>query len=271
MVTVFAPPGTDRSPKIRSGRLLGAALGNVSVRWREGIAKTPTGHLYVKSGAPGHALSVHPTEIRTLITPSSAVELKTTSALANYTTEAGLDNGSRILEYPMHDVLASEVVDLTTQALWMSLFFVTYGAEFPPSTLGAVKRFYLKKATRHQLASELYRPISHHMLLEIVSTFADRRCHVIITMSPLASYISFLDQISYFFIQVMPDDDLSEALVPIGMGSLQFRAGLWSEFLITEHEAPGFDPWHLQHLSVKHCVWNGVKLGLTRTNEEQLG
>nr|CAD7392740.1 unnamed protein product [Timema cristinae] len=32
---------------------------------------------------------VHPTEIRTLISPSTAVELNTTSALANYATEAG--------------------------------------------------------------------------------------------------------------------------------------------------------------------------------------
>nr|CAD7258880.1 unnamed protein product [Timema shepardi] len=35
-------------------------------------------------------LAVHPTEIRTLISSSSAVELNTTSALANYATEAGL-------------------------------------------------------------------------------------------------------------------------------------------------------------------------------------
>nr|CAD7395907.1 unnamed protein product [Timema cristinae] len=33
---------------------------------------------------------VHPTEIRTLISPSSAVELNTTSTLANYATEAGI-------------------------------------------------------------------------------------------------------------------------------------------------------------------------------------
>ncbi|CAG2060246.1 unnamed protein product [Timema podura] len=32
---------------------------------------------------------VHPTEIRTSIYPSSAVELNTTSALANYATKAG--------------------------------------------------------------------------------------------------------------------------------------------------------------------------------------
>nr|CAD7575106.1 unnamed protein product [Timema californicum] len=37
---------------------------------------------------------VHPTEIRTSISPSSAVELNTTSALANYATEAGLLNTS---------------------------------------------------------------------------------------------------------------------------------------------------------------------------------
>nr|CAD7258419.1 unnamed protein product [Timema shepardi] len=34
--------------------------------------------------------SVHPTEIRTSISPSSAVELNTTSAFANYATEAGM-------------------------------------------------------------------------------------------------------------------------------------------------------------------------------------
>nr|CAD7576945.1 unnamed protein product [Timema californicum] len=34
---------------------------------------------------------VHPTEIRTLISPSSAVELNTTSALANYATKAGVN------------------------------------------------------------------------------------------------------------------------------------------------------------------------------------
>nr|CAD7424085.1 unnamed protein product [Timema monikensis] len=37
----------------------------------------------------GKTTPVHPTEIRTLISPSSAVELNTTRALANYATEAG--------------------------------------------------------------------------------------------------------------------------------------------------------------------------------------
>nr|CAD7198529.1 unnamed protein product [Timema douglasi] len=40
-------------------------------------------------GADDRKCEIHPTEIRTSISPSSAVELNTTSALANYTTEAG--------------------------------------------------------------------------------------------------------------------------------------------------------------------------------------
>nr|CAD7395494.1 unnamed protein product [Timema cristinae] len=44
----------------------------------------------IASGYPlnHHTSAVHPTEIRTLISPSSAVELNTTSALVNYATEA---------------------------------------------------------------------------------------------------------------------------------------------------------------------------------------
>ncbi|CAG2059306.1 unnamed protein product [Timema podura] len=37
---------------------------------------------------PFHSGLVHPTEVRTSISPSSAVELNTTSAIANYVTEA---------------------------------------------------------------------------------------------------------------------------------------------------------------------------------------
>ncbi|CAG2059403.1 unnamed protein product [Timema podura] len=40
-----------------------------------------------------HLRGVHPTEIRTLISPSSAVQLNTTGALANYATEAGTMGG----------------------------------------------------------------------------------------------------------------------------------------------------------------------------------
>nr|CAD7427918.1 unnamed protein product [Timema monikensis] len=43
---------------------------------------------------------VHPTEIRTSISPSSAVEPNTTSALANYATEAGVTHE---LDWPAED------------------------------------------------------------------------------------------------------------------------------------------------------------------------
>nr|CAD7397249.1 unnamed protein product [Timema cristinae] len=50
--------------------------------------------LRVSCGQHNDPSSLHPTEIRTSISPSSAVELNTTSALANYATEAGanIDN-----------------------------------------------------------------------------------------------------------------------------------------------------------------------------------
>nr|CAD7427719.1 unnamed protein product [Timema monikensis] len=50
----------------------------------------------------GKNTPVHPTEIRTSISPSSAVELNTTSALANYATEAGFYlSKNRFVELPL--------------------------------------------------------------------------------------------------------------------------------------------------------------------------
>nr|CAD7202946.1 unnamed protein product [Timema douglasi] len=53
---------------------LAANMNNLQGEWKNTWEKPPP---------------VHPTEIRTSISPSSAVELNTTSALANYATEAG--------------------------------------------------------------------------------------------------------------------------------------------------------------------------------------
>nr|CAD7577827.1 unnamed protein product [Timema californicum] len=53
-------------------------------RGRSPFKLNPAAHLTTEKPPP-----VHPTEIRTSISPSSAVELNTTSALANYATEAG--------------------------------------------------------------------------------------------------------------------------------------------------------------------------------------
>nr|CAD7409394.1 unnamed protein product [Timema cristinae] len=47
----------------------------------------------------GKTTPVHPTEIRTSISPSSAVELNTTSALANYATEAAVASKYSIGEF----------------------------------------------------------------------------------------------------------------------------------------------------------------------------
>nr|CAD7428339.1 unnamed protein product [Timema monikensis] len=51
---------------------------------------------------------VHPTVIRTSISPSSAVELNTTSALANYATEAGATEGSANVMNNINDTASSD-------------------------------------------------------------------------------------------------------------------------------------------------------------------
>nr|CAD7437948.1 unnamed protein product [Timema bartmani] len=56
---------------------------------------------------------VHPTEIRTSISPSSAVELNTTSALANYTTEA--DYFSKNTSWAAKDSIVGHVRPLDCQ------------------------------------------------------------------------------------------------------------------------------------------------------------
>nr|CAD7203134.1 unnamed protein product [Timema douglasi] len=65
--------------RMRTGRIGKVKLEEVNPHLRGGRVEN---HL-------GKTTPVHPTEIRTSISPSSAVELNTTSALANYATEAG--------------------------------------------------------------------------------------------------------------------------------------------------------------------------------------
>nr|CAD7461344.1 unnamed protein product [Timema tahoe] len=80
---------------------------------------------------------VHPTEIRTSISPSSAVELNTTSALANYATEAGYTKGAH-QNYVAPDPLRSldgPGICYCKNALviWWSEFLDTY-----PEVLGSI-------------------------------------------------------------------------------------------------------------------------------------
>nr|CAD7591839.1 unnamed protein product [Timema genevievae] len=66
-------------------------------------------------------LSVHPTEIRTSISPSSAVELNTTSELANYTTEAGKDKETILRPAAEEDANAATIaVNVLLTAAWES-------------------------------------------------------------------------------------------------------------------------------------------------------
>nr|CAD7197847.1 unnamed protein product [Timema douglasi] len=59
---------------------------------------------------------VHPTDIRNSISPSSAVELNTTSALANYATEAVHPTEIRTLISPSSAVELSTLANYATEA-----------------------------------------------------------------------------------------------------------------------------------------------------------
>nr|CAD7401846.1 unnamed protein product [Timema cristinae] len=62
----------------------------------------------------GKTTPSHPTEIRTSISPSSAVELNTTSALANYATETGLQPRKGVSPMP-HDLIRPELLQHINQ------------------------------------------------------------------------------------------------------------------------------------------------------------
>nr|CAD7259002.1 unnamed protein product [Timema shepardi] len=64
---------------------------------------------------------VHPTEIRTSISPSSAVELNTTSALANYATEAGDKNCNNMTQIHPDTMTSTEFLTWTCLFLILNL------------------------------------------------------------------------------------------------------------------------------------------------------
>jgi hypothetical protein len=51
-------------------------------------------------------------------------------------------------------------------------------------------------------ASELYRPSDRRMSVKLVTTFADRGCHVVSVTNLYGRILGFLDRSPYFFIQV---------------------------------------------------------------------
>jgi hypothetical protein len=51
-------------------------------------------------------------------------------------------------------------------------------------------------------ASELYRPSDRRLSTKLVSTFADRRCHIVSVTNPYGCNLDFLDRSRYFLFQV---------------------------------------------------------------------
>jgi hypothetical protein len=52
--------------------------------------------------------------------------------------------------------------------------------------------------------SELYRPSDRRLSAKVVSTFADRECHVVSVTDPYGRILGFLDRSRYFFFEVAP-------------------------------------------------------------------
>nr|CAD7259142.1 unnamed protein product [Timema shepardi] len=92
-------------------------------------------------------------------------------------TDSGRGGGS---DGP-NSMVVAKVVDLTTQAQWMSLFFVTDGAEFPPSTLGAVERPFLQPSRSKNATTKLPECQAMLFIWETQSRFL---CDQVKSMSP---------------------------------------------------------------------------------------
>jgi hypothetical protein len=60
-----------------------------------------------------------------------------------------------------------------------------------------------KKAPWPESASELYQPSDRRWSAKLMTTFADRGCHVSVT-DPYGRILGYLDRSRYFFFQVVP-------------------------------------------------------------------
>jgi hypothetical protein len=79
--------------------------------------------------------------------------------------------------------------------------------QFSPSTdrISLDPKLMEKKQTpRPESTSELYRPSDRHLSPKLVTTFADRGCHMVSVMGPCSHILSFLDRSRFGFFQVTP-------------------------------------------------------------------
>jgi hypothetical protein len=62
----------------------------------------------------------------------------------------------------------------------------------------------LKKTQWPESACELYRPGESRLSAKLVSTFADRGCHVVSVTNPYGRILGFIDWSRYFLFHVAP-------------------------------------------------------------------
>jgi hypothetical protein len=62
----------------------------------------------------------------------------------------------------------------------------------------------IKKKKETESANELYRPSDRRLSAKLVTTFADRECHVVSATNPYGRILGFLDRSRYSFFQVAP-------------------------------------------------------------------
>nr|CAD7265533.1 unnamed protein product [Timema shepardi] len=103
---------------------------------RDDDLKDSVRRCFIHVAANNPANKVHPTEIRTSISSSSAEELHTTSALANYATEAGYEN---ILDHVIRCKDPSAVYDYNTSS---GRYSVVVPVRFPSSGTDTVTMLY---------------------------------------------------------------------------------------------------------------------------------
>jgi hypothetical protein len=61
---------------------------------------------------------------------------------------------------------------------------------------------HITKTPWPEYESELYRPSDRRLSAKLVTTFADRECHVVSVTDPYGRILEFLDGSRYFFFQV---------------------------------------------------------------------